>query len=338
MKVNVMYDGQSFWIHNENGYSQSETVRTRQGIVRFSELECFKVDLVNVCGFYINISPDTLVVRNDKNQYALFSLYEDNTFGGIYLSEEGFKYKSVFLHAEMRKDDKPDPFFIVQNLDDKWNILHFANTLSGLYPKVILCKLWCEYDSYDEVCALFKDDPTESADENYIPWFFEKPFVDLNKELQIDKNDFDGELGFTPLDIRNSSIATERYTPDNIQELSPNEVFVFGSNLQGLHGGGAGKLAHQKFGAVRGLGVGLAGQSYAIPTMQMHGGLDAIKPYVDQFIEMAKIMRDKKFYVTKIGCGIAGFKVEQMAPLFKDALELENVALPKEFVECLRKG
>ena len=125
------------------------------------------------------------------------------------------------------------------------------------------------------------------------------------------------------------------FTPDKITKLESNEVFVFGSNLKGEHIGGAARLAYEKFGAVWGLGVGLAGQSYAIPTM--HGGVDAIKPYVDQFIEMAKVMKDKKFYVTKIGCGIAGFKIEEMAPLFKGALELENVALPREFVMELKR-
>ena len=336
MIVNVMYDGQSYWIHNENGYRLTETVGTRQGVVRFSELECFKADLVNVCAFDINISADTLVVRNDKNQYAIFSLYEDTMgYGGIYLSEEGFKYKSVFLHAERRKDNKPDPFFIVQTLYDKWIILHFVNTLSRLYPFVILCKLWDEYDSFDEVSALFKNYSIEIDEKNFLPWFFEKQFVDLNEELPIRMNGFDEELGYTPSDIRNSFIANERYTPHNIQELSPNEVFVFGSNLEGHHGGGAARLAYEKFGAVWGLGVGLAGQSYAIPTM--HGGVDAIKPYVDQFIEMAKVMQDKKFYVTKIGCGIAGFEVKEMAPLFKGALALVNVALPREFVMELKK-
>ena len=125
------------------------------------------------------------------------------------------------------------------------------------------------------------------------------------------------------------------FTPNNITKLENNEVFVFGSNIEGHHGSGAARLAYEKFGAVWGLGVGLAGQSYAIPTM--HGGVAAIKPYVDQFIEMAKVMKDKKFYVTKIGCGIAGFDVKEMAPLFNGALELENVALPREFVMELKR-
>ena len=72
------------------------------------------------------------------------------------------------------------------------------------------------------------------------------------------------------------------YTPEQITELKPNEVFVFGSNLAGAHGGGAARMAYRHFGAVWGQGVGLQGQSYGIPTM--HGGVDVIKPYVDQFI------------------------------------------------------
>lgn len=71
----------------------------------------------------------------------------------------------------------------------------------------------------------------------------------------------------------------KRFTPENISALAPNEVFVFGSNLAGHHGGGAARSARLRFGAVMGQGVGLQGQSYAIPTMQ--GGVETIKPYVD---------------------------------------------------------
>ena len=84
-----------------------------------------------------------------------------------------------------------------------------------------------------------------------------------------------------------------------------------------------------KFGAVWGQGVGLQGQCYAIPTMQ--GGVETIKPYVDEFIEFAKMHPEYKFLVTRIGCGIAGFTDEEIAPLFKDAQSLENVWLPKSF-------
>lgn len=122
-----------------------------------------------------------------------------------------------------------------------------------------------------------------------------------------------------------------QFTPDFITELKENEIFVFGSNLQGMHGGGAARLAYEKFGAIWGQGVGLQGQSYGIPTM--HGGVNAIKPYVDEFIEFAKSHPELTFLVTRIGCGIAGFRDEEIAPLFKECIEIDNVILPRSFVQ-----
>lgn len=124
-----------------------------------------------------------------------------------------------------------------------------------------------------------------------------------------------------------------KYTPDNITELGDNEVFVFGSNLEGIHAGGAARVAWRRFGAVIGQGVGLQGRSYAIPTM--HGGVDAIRPYVDGFIEFARTNDRFTFYVTRIGCGIAGFSDEEIAPLFAGALDLCNVILPESFVKVI---
>lgn len=124
-----------------------------------------------------------------------------------------------------------------------------------------------------------------------------------------------------------------KYTPDRITKLNPNEIFVFGSNLAGMHGGGAARLAYECFGAVWGQGVGLQGQSYAIPTMQ--GGVETIKPYVDEFIAFAQEHQEYQFLVTLIGCGIAGFKATEIAPLFQNAIDVLNVILPKEFVEVI---
>ena len=118
----------------------------------------------------------------------------------------------------------------------------------------------------------------------------------------------------------------KRTTPNLINELQPGEIFVFGSNLAGMHGGGAAYAAYCKFGAIWGQGVGLQGQSYAIPTMQ--GGVETIKPYVDEFIAFAREHTELTFLVTRIGCGIAGFRDEQIAPLFEDAHQLSNVVLP----------
>lgn len=123
------------------------------------------------------------------------------------------------------------------------------------------------------------------------------------------------------------------FTPERISELRADEVFVFGSNLAGMHGGGAAWVAFRKFGAEMGVGVGLSGQSYAIPTMQ--GGVETIKPYVDEFIAFAKEHPELFFYVTRIGCGIAGFRDKQIAPLFAEAIDVTNICLPETFVDYL---
>ena len=124
-----------------------------------------------------------------------------------------------------------------------------------------------------------------------------------------------------------------RFTPEHIAVLEPGEIFVFGSNLAGAHGGGAARAARLHFGAVMGQGVGLQGQSYAIPTMQ--GGPETIKPYVDDFILFAKQHPELTFLVTPIGCGIAGFHARDIAPLFASAIDVENIILPRQFVAVI---
>lgn len=126
------------------------------------------------------------------------------------------------------------------------------------------------------------------------------------------------------------------FTPERITQLKPDEVFVFGSNLAGAHGGGAACLAYIRFGAVYGQGVGLQGQSYAIPTMQ--GGVETIKPYVDEFIAFAQQHPERRFLVTRIGCGIAAFTPDDIAPLFQKAIDQENIILPRDFVEVLTRS
>ncbi len=126
-----------------------------------------------------------------------------------------------------------------------------------------------------------------------------------------------------------------RITPHFINKLADGEIFVFGSNLGGKHGGGAARIALDKFGAIWGKGVGLQGQCYAIPTMQ--GGVDTIKPYVDDFIEFAKTHPEMRFLVTRIGCGIAGFTDSEIAPLFKDAIPISNIFLPDTFWDELAR-
>lgn len=126
-----------------------------------------------------------------------------------------------------------------------------------------------------------------------------------------------------------------RISPKQITALSPNEIFVFGSNLAGSHGGGAALLAWKKWGAIWGQADGLQGQSYGIPTM--HGGPEAIQPYVETFIDFAEKHQELTFLVTEVGCGIAGFTPQEIAPLFKNAINVSNIYLPKRFWEVLNK-
>lgn len=125
------------------------------------------------------------------------------------------------------------------------------------------------------------------------------------------------------------------FTPENIQSLEPHQVFVFGSNLEGQHIGGAARLAHERFGAVWGQGEGLFGQSYALPTMGL--SLGEIKKHIDVFFDCANQHRELEFLVTKIGCGIAGFKERDIAPLFLQGyMESRNVTLPESFEDIIR--
>jgi hypothetical protein len=151
----------------------------------------------------------------------------------------------------------------------------------------------------------------------------------------FEQGSFYGDRASVVCQRLDDALSSRRYTPENISSLEENEVFVFGSNLQGSHGGGAAAAAVRYFGAIWGQGVGMQGQCYAIPTM--HGGVDAIRPYVDEFIIYAKEHPELTFLVTRIGCGIAGFRDADMAPLFAEALDVPNVVLPKTFVDVLKK-
>lgn len=117
-------------------------------------------------------------------------------------------------------------------------------------------------------------------------------------------------------------------TPNHISTLEDKQIFVFGSNEQGMHCGGAARTAVEKFGAIMGQGEGLQGQSYAIPTME---GIDSMRKAINRFIEYAKEHPELTFLVTRIGCGIAGYKEEEVAPLFAEAKDISNIYLPREF-------
>lgn len=127
-------------------------------------------------------------------------------------------------------------------------------------------------------------------------------------------------------------------TPAYVSELNPNEVFVFGSNLNGIHGAGAAKLARDKFGAVIGVGEGLTGSSYALPTIGRFFEIlpiSDIKTHVDRLKTIVESNPDKLFLITAVGCGLATYSAKDIAPLFKDFTILPNMTLPKSFITML---
>lgn len=119
-----------------------------------------------------------------------------------------------------------------------------------------------------------------------------------------------------------------------ISELAPGQIFVFGSNEGGNHGRGAAEQAKLMFGARMGQGKGLMGRSYGIPTKSSKLrvlSVRAIEKYVQEFTVFARSRPDLHFLVTEVGCGLAGYEPDEIAPLFREASALHNVSLPAKF-------
>jgi hypothetical protein len=133
----------------------------------------------------------------------------------------------------------------------------------------------------------------------------------------------------------------ERTTPELITHLAENQIFVFGSNLSGRHGKGAAKTA-LGWGAKWGQANGLQGRTYGIPTkdasIKRTLTIEEIKPFVDEFIDFAKENSELTFLVTEIGCGLAGLKPKDIAPLFKEGINVFNIHLPARFWHKVSNG
>lgn len=123
-----------------------------------------------------------------------------------------------------------------------------------------------------------------------------------------------------------------RTTPVLVTELADNQIFVFGSDKDGLQLGSSAQQA-LKFGAAKGVGVGLQGKTYAIPTL--NGNYYTVEPHIRDFIKYAGEHPELEFLVVEIGCGIAGYNLEWMAEAFEDAKDLSNISLPKSFWDVL---
>ena len=329
LKGNFLRDPQTniLWL-NEYKPDQDYCVPFHDYVLDFATCVQEEYEIVSAVNFgFCMASADLIVAKNKKGLYAVLATYDDSMgYGAIYASiTPGFTFKSVYGFA-----NRWDNYIVGENEDGKWGIIQITHT-SNCWFRIPFCN--------PHEIVRFDNDSMLGAMNNYplafTPWEIldmckgNRGMGDLTKVegfanvVNRGNGEHEDNWGITLDEIKtrrrnlqSSNLENKQieFTPNNITKLENNEVFVFGSNIEGHHGGGAARL---------------------IPTM--HGGVAAIKPYVDQFIEMAKVMKDKKFYVTKIGCGIAGFDVKEMAPLFNGALELENVALPREFVMELKR-
>ena len=129
-----------------------------------------------------------------------------------------------------------------------------------------------------------------------------------------------------------------KITSENTQTLKSNEVFVFGSNLAGQHLGGAALLAKEKFGAELGVGEGMTGQCYALPTKDENIEtlpIAEIHKVIEQLRETVGNNRDKFFIITAVGCGLAGYEAKDIAPMFENFINFENISLPQSFVDVI---
>lgn len=124
-----------------------------------------------------------------------------------------------------------------------------------------------------------------------------------------------------------------RITPEFVSSLKDNEIFVFGCRRSGRHWEGAAAYALEHFGAVYGQSNGRQGQAYAIATAGVD--LTEIREAVSKFLEYAKMHSELHFLVTPIGCGLGGWRPKDIAPFFREAIDMENVWLPKEFIKKL---
>ena len=268
------------------------------------------------------------------NRYGYFYCCNcDTSFGLAYTSEEKktpFPFDDIRVIAGYHHDFIG---YLAFRKGRKWGVLRLAEPggmvqyLEGSVKLIVPCK----FDTFQL-----------AVDQIHEPGYYDsnQKWLNFERASEADLYYDDGESNLD--DLQNISLATPAvtptyirkwFTPDSITRLKRNQIFVFGSNLNGFHGGGAAAYAMQHFGAQWGEGVGITGQCYAIPTM--HGGADDIRPYVEDFIDYAQQHPELEFLVTPIGCGIAGFTPETMAPLFRRALEFGNIVLPKSFVEVL---
>ena len=243
--------------------------------------------------------------RDSKNSIILKMLYIEGFRGKDVAAQLGISHSAVTQRCQKMMHDVVIPYF----------------------------KRYFDASEYGSYLSFADEDASvSSAPKMSMPSMSSMPSMKASRMYCEEAADNDNNI-FNNNKKNMEDMKKGRITPRWIDSLKENEIFVFGSNLAGMHGGGAARIARLHFGAVMGKGVGLQGQSYAIPTMQ--GGVETIRPYVDEFIIFAHQHPELHFLVTPIGCGIAGFEAEDIAPLFKKAKEMKNISLPESFWEVI---
>ncbi len=243
--------------------------------------------------------------RDSKNSIILKMLYIEGFRGKDVAAQLGISHSAVTQRCQKMMHDVVIPYF----------------------------KRYFDASEYGSYLSFADEDASvSSAPKMSMPSMSSMPSMKASRMYCEEAADNDNNI-FNNNKKNMEDMKKGRITPRWIDSLKENEIFVFGSNLAGMHGGGAARIARLHFGAVMGQGVGLQGQSYAIPTMQ--GGVETIRPYVEEFIIFAHQHPELHFLVTPIGCGIAGFEAEDIAPLFERAKEMKNISLPESFWEVI---
>ena len=259
--------------------------------------------------------------RDSKNSIILKMLYIEGFRGKDVAAQLGISHSAVTQRCQKMMHDVVIPYFKRYfDASEYGSYLSFADEDGSVSsaPKMSMPRMKASgMSSMQEKCSMQEKNSMPRMMAEYMCC---EEAADNGNNIFNNKNNME-------------EMKKGRITPRWIDSLKENEIFVFGSNLAGMHGGGAARIARLHFGAVMGQGVGLQGQSYAIPTMQ--GGVETIRPYVEEFIIFAHQHPELHFLVTPIGCGIAGFEAEDIAPLFKSAKEMKNINLPESFWEVI---
>lgn len=281
--------------------------------------------------YYIPQEKHIMIFGNNDGEYAilLVSNMNEGEPGVYYSTTPGFGYTNIELFRGKRNMIavflQNDGFWRAEEIfapatDRKMKSLAISDTLNGTYR--------------------FRSDAIRSVSPQIEQ--MEKIFSTYKKSV-VEDEELLPQTTPTTEDARPTAQAEEpigynrKYTPRMITRdgLGENEIFVFGSNRDGMHGAGAAATASRYFGAIWGKGEGIQGRSYAIPTIP--DDLRAIKKSVDTFVAYAKAQQDKVFLVTRIGCGIAGHSDEEIGPMFAEAINVRNIILPKQFVDAIER-